>query len=70
MDKKKLAERIIAHVGGKGNIENVFHCMTRLRFNLKDEGLFESETIEALDGVAGLNIDGREYHRSGSKRCV
>ncbi len=25
MDKKKLAERIIAHVGGKGNIENVFH---------------------------------------------
>ena len=61
MDKKKLAERIIAHVGGKGNIENVFHCMTRLRFNLKDEGLFESETIEALDGVAGLKIDGREY---------
>lgn len=61
MDKKKLAERIIAHVGGKGNIENVFHCMTRLRFNLKDEGLFESDMIEALDGVVGLNIDGREY---------
>lgn len=61
MDKKQLSKEIIKHVGGKDNIENVFHCMTRLRLNLKDDGLFDTEAIEQLEGVMGVNIDGREF---------
>ncbi len=33
-----LARIIIQNVGGKGNIESLTHCITRLRFTLKDEG--------------------------------
>lgn len=37
MDMKKLAAEIVQRVGGKENIKNVTHCVTRLRFVVKDE---------------------------------
>ena len=37
-DYTKLAQTIIENVGGQENIANVIHCITRLRFYLKDEG--------------------------------
>lgn len=56
-----LAEEIVKQVGGKANISNVFHCMTRLRFELKDSGLANIEEIKKINGVLGLNVDGNEY---------
>ena len=38
-----LAQDIVKNVGGKENINNVFHCITRLRFNLKDESKANDE---------------------------
>ncbi len=35
---RDLAEKIVANVGGKENINSLTHCITRLRFKLKDEG--------------------------------
>lgn len=49
----ELAEQIIELVGGKGNIKFVTHCMTRLRFNLKDKSLAKTEELDQLDGVVG-----------------
>ena len=46
-----LARCIIQNVGGKGNVINVVHCATRLRFQLKDEGKVNDEVLESLDGV-------------------
>ena len=37
MKYEKLAKDIIENVGGKGNINSLTHCVTRLRFKLKDE---------------------------------
>ena len=41
----QLAEQIIAHVGGRENVNEVTHCMTRLRFNLRDDQLAETELL-------------------------
>ncbi|SSA29645.1 PTS system trehalose transporter subunitt IIBC [Lacticaseibacillus rhamnosus] len=38
-------------VGGKQNINQVWHCATRLRFTLKDQDKVPKEKVEALDGV-------------------
>ena len=37
MAYEKLVKEILKDVGGKENINGLTHCITRLRFNLKDE---------------------------------
>jgi PTS system beta-glucosides-specific IIC component len=51
MKYKKFNEQIIELVGGKDNVKAVVHCMTRLRFTLKDESKAQTETIKNMDGV-------------------
>lgn len=46
-----LARIIIQNVGGKSNIISVAHCVTRLRFRLKDESKANKEILESTDGV-------------------
>ncbi len=52
-DYKKLAADIIDGVGGADNVDKVIHCITRLRFYLKDEKKANTEKISSLPGVAG-----------------
>ena len=47
----KLAEDIIKNVGGKENIIDLKHCITRLRFNLKDESIANDDILKNMDGV-------------------
>ncbi len=51
---RKLASKIIDTVGGKENISNVTHCMTRLRFVLKDEGLASDDDLNAIPEVISV----------------
>ena len=44
---------IVKAVGGKSNIKEMFHCVTRLRFYLKDESVVNLEEIKKIDGVLG-----------------
>ena len=46
-----LARAIVDNVGGRDNITRVAHCITRVRFKLKDEGKANKEAIEALPSV-------------------
>lgn len=50
----KIAEHIFAAVGGKENVSNVTHCMTRLRFVLKDEGLASDDSLNAIAEVISV----------------
>lgn len=49
----KMAEAILQKIGGKANITSLVHCMTRLRFTLKDESLIQTKEIEEIEGVLG-----------------
>lgn len=48
------AQAILDRIGGKGNVVNAYHCMTRLRLTLKDNGKVEQEALKKLPGVMGL----------------
>ena len=66
MAKKKenydeLAKKILGLVGGEENIANVTHCITRLRFNLKDESKADTEAIKATPGVVGVTVANGQY---------
>ncbi|NEG69356.1 PTS transporter subunit EIIC [Bifidobacterium choloepi] len=51
MKYEQLCQGIIAGVGGADNIDNVTHCVTRLRFKLRDESRVDKDALSALDGV-------------------
>lgn len=54
-DYGETARRLVEYAGGKGNIKKAFHCMTRLRFNVKDKSLVDDKKMTALPEVVGVN---------------
>lgn len=57
----ELADSIVGLLGGKENIVFFTHCVTRLRFNVKDKSLVEKDKVEALKGVMGSQWSGDQY---------
>lgn len=53
-----LAQKIVSLVGGKENINTVYHCQTRLRFKLKDESKANQDALNNMDSVAKCLISG------------
>lgn len=58
---EELVKQILAQVGGKDNIVFVTHCMTRLRFNLKDESRVKQEDVKAIPGVLGCQFSAGQF---------
>lgn len=56
-----LAEDIVKNVGGKENVLGLVHCITRLRFTLKDESLANDEVLKNMDGVVTVMKSGGQY---------
>lgn len=61
MKYEQLAKDIIENVGGKENVISVVHCITRLRFQLKDEGKANTEVLKNMDGVVTVMKSGGQY---------
>ena len=62
MDKyTELAEDILKHVGGKENVNSLKHCVTRLRFDLKDESKADDYYLKNRDGVVTVVKAGGQY---------
>ncbi|MNW46361.1 PTS system beta-glucoside-specific EIIBCA component [compost metagenome] len=58
---QKLAEEIVNQAGGKENVIDLTHCVTRLRFHLKDDSIPDDEVIKKLDGVVTVMRSGGQY---------
>lgn len=57
----QLSKDIIENVGGKENIDTLTHCVTRLRFVLKDESLANDEILKNMDGVVTVMKSAGQY---------
>lgn len=58
---EKLAEEILENVGGKENINSLTHCITRLRFRLKDESKANDEALKNNPGVVTVMKSAGQY---------
>jgi PTS system beta-glucosides-specific IIC component len=61
MKYEELSQDIIKNVGGQENINSVWHCVTRLRFNLKDETKAHTEVLKNMHGVMDVIQRGGQY---------
>jgi len=61
MKYRQLIELIVQGIGGVTNIESVSHCVTRLRFKLKDEGVAQTDMLKKSDGVLAVIQSGGQY---------
>lgn len=57
----ELAKEIVKNVGGKENILGLVHCITRLRFTLKDESIAKDDVLKAMEGVVTVMKSGGQY---------
>lgn len=60
-DNKQIAADVLEAVGGKDNVTFVAHCMTRLRFNLKDIDVPDVSAVKKIKGVLGAQISGGQF---------
>lgn len=61
MGTQEAIANIIRLVGGQDNINNVWHCMTRLRFDLVDDNKVDQSAIKALPGVLGAQLQSDQF---------
>ncbi len=58
---EQLAKDIVKNVGGAENITGVVHCVTRLRFALKEEAKAQDEALKKMDGVVTIMHSAGQY---------
>ena len=56
-----LANDIIEHIGGEENVTDLRHCITRLRFRLKDESKADTNYLKQRDGIVTVVQSGGQY---------
>ncbi len=58
---EELARDILKNIGGEENVENLRHCITRLRFNLKDEDKANTDYLKKRDGIVTIVKSAGQY---------
>lgn len=61
MDTKDKIISIIQNVGGRSNITNAWHCVTRLRFELKDNSKVNIDELKKIPGVLGTSFAKEQF---------
>lgn len=58
---EELAKEIVKQIGGKENVLSLTHCITRLRFKLKDDNAANDEVLKNMDGIVTVMKSGGQY---------
>ena len=61
MNLERIAKEVLENVGGANNVAHVTHCVTRLRFNLKDDSKADIDKIKKIKGVMGQVNKGGQF---------
>ncbi|MGI2304523.1 beta-glucoside-specific PTS transporter subunit IIABC [Staphylococcus cohnii] len=61
MKYENLAQEIVEKVGGEENINSLTHCITRLRFKLKDESKADTEFLKNHDEIVTVMQSSGQY---------
>ncbi|CAI3491486.1 PTS transporter subunit EIIC [Enterococcus cecorum] len=61
MKNEEIAAAVLDAVGKTENVNSVIHCMTRLRFQLKDETKADDQVVKEIDGVLGVVHSNGQY---------
>lgn len=57
----ELAKDIVKNIGGKENVISLTHCITRLRFKLKDESIAKDDVLKNMEGIVTVMKSGGQY---------
>lgn len=60
-NEQELAKDIVEHVGGSSNIIDFRHCITRLRFHLRDEAKADTDYLKRREGIVTVVQSGGQY---------
>lgn len=58
---EQLAKEIVRNIGGRENVVSLTHCITRLRFKLRDEKKAKDDVLKGMDGVVTVMKSGGQY---------
>lgn len=53
-----MAKEIYKQIGGSGNADKVYNCMTRVRIDIRDDSRVNMDGLKGVDGVMGVVEDG------------
>lgn len=59
-DYTGLANKILELIGGKENVTYFTHCITRLRFNIKDKNIVNMDELKVQKGILGAQWSGEQ----------
>ncbi|KNC88439.1 PTS cellobiose/arbutin/salicin transporter subunit IIBC [Trabulsiella odontotermitis] len=57
----EAAHKILGALGGRDNIAAITHCMTRLRFVVRDENVVDTTALKAISAVMGVVKNENQY---------
>ncbi len=60
-NREELAGKVIELIGGKKNITEAWHCVTRLRFNVNETKTVKIDDIKKVKGVIGVQFSGEQF---------
>lgn len=61
MNYADSAKKILKEIGDQANVQSATHCMTRLRFILKDESIVDDQAVKQIPGVMGVMKKAGQY---------